>query len=74
MNNYILIYVVWSIIVGLYCLYFWVKHEIPNEVKNSSKGIKTIIMFLVFLINAVCAPISLYELYKKNNKPEEVTK
>lgn len=71
MIRFLDIYILWSILVGIYYFYYWNKYEKSELVKNVSKSMFIIIALLVFLLSSILAPLSIIELLNKTKNKED---
>ena len=61
--------------IGVCYFYYWVKNELPIELKTAPKSKKVLVYVLVFVMSSVGAPLSAIELlYKSHLKNREITK
>lgn len=75
MNNILLIYIIWSLLIGVCYFSYWFKYESPNELKGALRSRKALIYVLVFVMSSAGAPLSAIELlYKLNLKNKKNTK
>jgi len=68
MNNTLIIYIIWSILIGLCYFYNWYRYEKPKELKQALRSRRLLIYLLVFVMSTVGAPLSAIELLYKNYK------
>ena len=75
MSNMLLVYIIWSLLIGVCYFSYWFKYELPIELKGALRSRRVLIYVLVFVMSSIGAPLSAIELlYKVNFKNRETTK
>ena len=74
MNNYYIVYLIWSVIIGLYYLFNWVKYKQHVIVKTQTKRMRLLIYGLILILSSVFAPLSFIELYLDTKNTKEKRK